>query len=73
MSYGTVRWFNAKTGAGFIRTDEGENVLFLIGAIRDSDPSSIYRGVRVYLDIREGKYGLTGINVRATELQAGRE
>jgi hypothetical protein len=24
MPYGTVKWFNAKTGAGFIRTDDGE-------------------------------------------------
>jgi len=73
MPDGTVRWFNAKTGAGFIRTDEGENVLFLIGAIRDSDPSSICRGVRVCLDLLKSKYGFTAINVRATELPEGHE
>lgn len=66
MPYGTVRWFNAKTGAGFIRTDDGENVLFLIGAIRDSDPSSIYRGVRVYLDVLKTRSGdLAAINVKS--------
>ena len=68
MPYGTVRWFNAKTGAGFIRTDDGENVLFLTGALRDSDPSSIYRGVRVCLDVLKSKYGFTAINVRTAEL-----
>ena len=73
MPYGTVRWFNAKTGAGFIRTDDGENVLFLSRSIQDSDPTSIYRGVRVCLDLLKSKYGLTAINVRATELPEGHE
>jgi cold shock CspA family protein len=68
MSYGTVRWFNKKTGAGFIRTDDGDKVLFLSAAIQDPDPSSVYQGARVCLDILKGKYGLTAINVRATEL-----
>ncbi len=68
MPYGTVKWFNAKTGAGYIRTDRGDNVLFLNGAIRDSDPGSIYKGVRVRLDVLKGQYGLSAINVRSTEL-----
>jgi len=71
MPYGTVRWFNMRTGAGFIRTDDGENVLFLNGAIQDSDPSSIRRGVRVCLDVLKSQYGLTAINVRATEVPEG--
>jgi CspA family cold shock protein len=69
MPYGIVRWFNPKTGAGFIRTDDGENVLFLNGAIQDSNLSSIYRGVRVSLDVLQSQYGLKAINVRATEMQ----
>ena len=73
MSNGTVRWFNAKTGAGFIRTDDGENVLFLNGAIRDSDPSSIRKGTRVCLEVLKSQYGLTAINVRASELTEGHE
>ena len=67
MPNGTVRWFNAKTGAGFIRTDDGENVLFLNGAIQDSDPSYICRGTRVSLDVLKSQYGLTANNVRAAE------
>jgi len=73
MPYGTVRWFNAKTGAGFIRTDDGENVLFLAGSLQDSNPSSICRGVRVCLDLLKSKYGLTAINVRLTELSEGHQ
>ena len=68
MPNGIVRWFNAKTGAGFIRTDDGENVLFLNGTIQDSDPSYICRGTRVRLDVLKSQYGLTAINVRVAEL-----
>lgn len=68
MPNGTVRWFNAKTGAGFIRTDDGENILFLNSAIQDSDPNYICRGTRVSLDVLKSRYGLTASNVRAAEL-----
>jgi cold shock CspA family protein len=68
MSNGTVRWFNRMIGAGFIRTDDGENVLFLNSAIQDSDPSSIHRDARVRLDLLKSEYGLKAIHVRAAEL-----
>jgi cold shock CspA family protein len=68
MPYGTVKWFNPKTGAGYIRTDKGDNVLFLNGVIRDSDRGSIHKGARVCLDVLKDRYGLSAINVRATEM-----
>jgi cold shock CspA family protein len=68
MPYGTLRWFNTKTGSGFIRTDDGEKVLFLNGTIQSLDPRSIHKGVRVCLDVLKSKYGLTAINVRASEM-----
>ena len=54
MSKGTVRWFNRTIGAGFIRTDNGENVLFLHSAVKESDPSLIREGARVRIG-RPGK------------------
>jgi len=68
MPYGTVMWFNAKTGAGYIRTDRGEDVLFLNNAIQNADPNSIHKGARVFLDFLKSKDGLTAVNVKATEL-----
>ena len=69
MHYGTVIWFNKKTGAGFIRTDDGEGVIFLNSDIQDSDPSSIDKGSRVTLDVQKSRSGvLAAINVRSTEL-----
>ena len=71
MPNGTVRWFNTKTGAGYIRTDRGEDVLFLNNAILNYDPNSIHKGARVFLDFLKSKYGITAINVRATESREG--
>jgi len=69
MPYGTVRWFNKKTGAGFIRTDDGEDVIFLNGDIRDTDPTSIYKGSRVSLDVLKSRSGdLAAINVKSSEI-----
>ena len=68
MPNGTVRWFNTKTGVGYIRTDRGEDVLFLNNAIQNSDPSSVHKGTRVRLDVLKDQYGLMAINVRSTEL-----
>jgi cold shock CspA family protein len=68
MSNGTVRWFNRTIGTGFIRTDDGQNVLFLHSAVNESDPSLIREGARVCLDVLESQYGLRAINVRAAEL-----
>jgi len=67
MSSGTVRWFNRTIGAGFIRTDDGENVLFLRSAVREPDPGFIREGARVNVDFLESQNGLTAINVRAAE------
>ena len=67
MSSGTVRWFNRTIGAGFIRTDDGKNVLFLVSAVREPDPSVIREGARVNVDFLESQNGLTAIHVRAAE------
>ena len=68
-SKGTVRWFNRSIGAGFIRTDEGENVMFLNSAIRDFDTKTVREGLRVSLDILESQYGFSAANVRSVDAQ----
>ena len=68
MSKGTVRWFNRTIGTGFIRTDDGKNVMFLHSAVKESEPSLIREGARVCLDVQESQYGLRAINVRAVDL-----
>ena len=51
MPMGKIKWFNQQIGAGFIRSDEGENVFFRTSAIRCDNPKSIQRGQCVTFDI----------------------
>jgi cold shock CspA family protein len=69
-SNGTVRWFNRSIGAGFIRTDDGENVLFLNNSIRDLDSKNVREGLRVSLDLQESPYGFSALHVRVIEAEA---
>ncbi len=73
MSFGTVRWFNRKIGAGFIRTDEGEDVSFINSAVQESQLYSICKDSRVCLEVLKSQWGLTAINVRVAELMEGHE
>jgi len=68
MSKGTIRWFNRTIGAGFIRTDDGENVLFLHSSIEASDPSLIREGARVNVEVLESQNGFTASHVRFVEM-----
>ena len=67
MSSGTVRWFNRTIGAGFIRTDDGKNVMFLNNVIKDFDPQGMKEGLRVSLDLLESQDGFTAVSVKALE------
>ena len=67
MSKGTIRWFNRTIGAGFIRTDDGENVLFLHSAIQTSDPTLIREGARVTVEVFQSQYGFTATRVQAVD------
>ena len=53
--------------SGFIRTDDGENVMFLNRAIKDFDPQEIKEGLRVSLDIQESQHGFTAVSVMTLE------
>lgn len=51
MQTGRVKWFNHQIGAGFIRSDEGENIFFRCNAVRDMDPLAIRQGQYVRFNI----------------------
>lgn len=69
MPNGTVKWFNPTIGAGFIRTDDGENVLLLRSALQGLDPDTVRKGLRVSVDILEGPHGKSAGRVKAGDLQ----
>ena len=55
---GTVKWFNATKGYGFITRDSGGDVFVHYSAIQSQGYRSLEEGQRVRFEIIEGKKGL---------------
>lgn len=54
---GTVKWFNAEKGFGFISRDEGGDVFVHYSSIMDSGFRSLDEGQRVEFTVGEGRKG----------------
>jgi cold shock protein len=66
MTQGTVKWFNAEKGFGFIAQDDGGNDVFVHHSeIEASGLRSLDEGQRVQFEIREGNKGQQATGVRA--------
>lgn len=63
MKQGTVKWFNAEKGFGFIEV-EGENDVFVhFSAINQDGYKSLEEGQSVEFEVVEGDRGPQGANV----------
>jgi CspA family cold shock protein len=64
MDTGTVKWFNAGSGYGFIAPDDGGNDLFVrAGNVLGEDPAALAAGQRVEFESREAGMGREAIDV----------
>ena len=61
---GTVKWFNASKGFGFIQRQSGEDVFVHFSAIQGEGYKSIEEGQNVEFDVAPGKKGEEALNVR---------
>ncbi|HYY78394.1 MAG TPA: cold-shock protein [Actinomycetes bacterium] len=64
MASGTVKWFNADKGYGFIAQDEGPDLFVHFSAIQSRGYRSLDEGQRVEFDVAEGAKGPQAANVR---------
>jgi cold shock protein len=60
---GSVKWFNAAKGYGFIRRESGEDVFVHYSAIQGEGYRSLEEGERVSFEVQKGPKGLQATNV----------
>jgi CspA family cold shock protein len=60
---GTVKWFNAVKGYGFIGRDDGEDVFVHFSAINMDGYRKLEEGQQVEFNIENGPRGLQAANV----------
>ena len=58
MSQGTVKWFNAQKGFGFIQPDDGSKDVFVhISAVERAGMGHLNEGQKVSFDLERGQQG----------------
>jgi len=67
MEKGTVKWFNAGKGFGFIARASGEDVFVHFNAITASGYKSLNEGDTVEFDVERGPKGLAAANVSVVQ------
>ncbi|GAA1559834.1 cold-shock protein [Dactylosporangium maewongense] len=64
MAQGTVKWFNAEKGFGFISVDGGNDVFVHFSAIAEDGYRSLDENQRVEFEIKQGPKGPQAESVR---------
>ena len=63
MQTGTVKWFNAEKGYGFIQVEGGEDVFVHFSAIQGEGFKTLEEGQAVEFEITDGNRGPQAANV----------
>ncbi|MCJ2148568.1 MULTISPECIES: cold shock protein CspC [Bacillus] len=66
MEQGTVKWFNAEKGFGFIEREDGDDVFVHFSAIQSDGFKSLDEGQKVTFDVEQGPRGAQAANVQKT-------
>jgi CspA family cold shock protein len=60
MASGTVKWFNAQKGYGFIQPDDGSKDVFVhISAVEQAGLGNLQEGQKLSFELERGQQGKT--------------
>jgi cold shock protein len=62
---GTVKWFNAQKGFGFITGEDGKDVFAHFSQIKSEGYKTLEEGQKVTFDVVEGPKGPQAENIKA--------
>ena len=65
MATGTVKWFSAEKGYGFIEREDGDDVFVHFSAIKNDGFKTLEEGQKVEFEITEGERGPQATDVVA--------
>ncbi|MDU2137312.1 MULTISPECIES: cold-shock protein [Lactococcus] len=63
MANGTVKWFNATKGFGFITSEDGQDLFAHFSAIQSDGFKTLDEGQKVEFDVEEGQRGPQAVNI----------
>lgn len=63
MENGTVKWFNAEKGYGFVTREDGSDVFVHFSAIQSDGFKTLEEGQKVEFGVEEGSRGPQATNV----------
>jgi cold shock protein len=63
MNKGTVKFFNATKGFGFITKDDGKDIFFHVTEVQGPEPQD---GDKVQFEVGEGNKGPCALQVKVT-------
>jgi CspA family cold shock protein len=66
MATGTVKWFNAQKGFGFIQPEDGSKDVFVhVSAVERAGIANLVEGQRISFDLEPGRQGkVAAVNLR---------
>ena len=67
MNKGTVKWFNAEKGYGFVTREDGSDVFVHFSGLNMEGFKTLEEGAAVEFDITDGAKGPQAVNVEVVK------
>ena len=68
MSTGTVKWYNARKGFGFVEQESGDKDIFVhASAVKSAGLRRLQEGQKISFDVEDSPKGPNAINIKVVE------